>query len=331
MTNSLYPEISPYKESFFQVDGTHALNIREFGNADGIPVLVHHGGPGAGCPDDYARFFDPQKYYVVLYDQRGAGKSTPAACLKDNNCPQLVEDVKSLMEHLGLEKALMFGGSWGSTLPILFAEKYPEKVTGLILRGIFLGREQDISAFLSDDCEAAKLYPKEWQALKETAGFAADEHCSFSDFMGKLAKVIRNDDEAVWLPVATQFTQWEVMNSCTDKSHLEEDLAWASTPSGATLGRTEIHFMADKLHLTPNQLLDDIAPIRDASYPIYVVHGKQDVICPILQADAFVEAIGGEDKANVTYYRTTAGHSCMEPGNIDKLVEATNLFAADYS
>ncbi len=325
--NIMYPECKPSSEIFLAVDDTHRLNIREFGNPNGIPVVVHHGGPGAGCPDSYARYFDPEEYRIILYDQRGAGKSTPFACLENNTSTHLVDDVKRLLDFLELPQALMFGGSWGATLPILFAEKYPKMVSGLILRGIFLGRERDCSAFLREDSAAAKNHPNEWKDLKALAGLARDEECTFDNLIAKLAIQARNPDPEIWKPVAKAFAAWEALNSCTGEEETAEEIAWANTDEGAQMGRMEIHFMADAFSLEDNQIIKGAKAIKDATYPVTIVHGKQDDICPIYQTEQFVVAIGGEHQARLTVHRTEAGHSGMEPGNIDKLVQATRDYA----
>ena len=203
---TLYPEIQPYHQFHLQVDDTHHLYIEESGNPKGIPVVFLHGGPGAGTQPWHRRFFDPTAYRIVLFDQRGAGQSTPHASLENNTTPHLIADMEQIRQHLGIEQWLIFGGSWGSTLAIAYAEAHPQRVLGLILRGIFLCRREDLLWFYQEG--ANRIFPDAWQDYEKAIPLE-ERH----DYMAAYHRRLTGEDELAQMAAAKAWSVWEGMCS----------------------------------------------------------------------------------------------------------------------
>ncbi|HET9817671.1 MAG TPA: prolyl aminopeptidase [Rhodanobacteraceae bacterium] len=309
----LYPEIEPYRTERFPVSDRHTLYLEECGNSEGLPVVFLHGGPGAGLEVYHRRFFDPQRYRVVLFDQRGAGKSTPFADLEDNTTQALIADLEKIRVHLGIERWLVFGGSWGSTLALAYAETHPERVTALVVRGIFLGRPEEDS-WLFQEGGASRIWPEAWQRF--ASAIPPDER---GDMLGAYWKRLTSDDEAVRIAAARAWAAWE--GSALTLAQSPETVAEFSEPGVAvSLARIEAHYFRNRVFLEPNQLLRDIDRIRHI--PAVIVHGRYDIICPAKTAfdlhAAWPEA---------EFHVVVAGHAASEPAIVDKLVEATDAFA----
>jgi len=326
-----FPEASPRKE--FQLDvgkitnreESHILYVAEYGNAKGIPVVIFHGGPGAGAPPIYAQYFNPKEYRIILYDQRGAGNSTPAGCMIDNNTEFLLEDIEKLRAHLGIEKWVLFGGSWGATLAILYAEKHPENVLGIILRGPFLGREHDTTAFLREDCPAALMRPAEWKKFNselEKLWKASGLNKKTQDILDKLYFLLIETSSDIQTKVSALLSWWELANSSIEVD-LNQVEAECQSPDGINMGRTEITFLRNRCFLKPNQILNNIEQLKNI--PIFVVQGNWDLICPQYQAEDLVTALN--PLTEVTFYRTTAGHTISDPENVHYLIESTEQLA----
>src|SRR3990167_6278278 len=273
---TFFPEIKLYKEFTLPVDDTHTLAVSEYGNPKGIPVIVNHGGPGSGCRPKYAQYFDPDKYRIVLYDQRGAGQSKPTASLKDNTTDHLVNDLEFLRKHLGIDKIVVFGGSWGATLSILYAERFPNHVLSIILRGIYLGRSQDTRAFLTEDSKAAKSNPEEWVKLK--AHVLPDdekEEKSFEVISKAYLDKVTQEDPAIWKPAAKAFARWECVNSCQDPEEQKKKIAWAEeSDDAANMGRIEVYYLSNNCFLKENYIIDNFKNLPKV--PIYITTGQQD-------------------------------------------------------
>ncbi len=222
---------------------------------------------------------------------------------------------------------MLFGGSWGATLPILYAQRYPEHVCGLILRSIFLGRAQDTSAFLRDDSKAAQNHPEQWSDLKAIVfPDEPNKKRDFQEFIDALHKLASNEDPEVWQLVAATFSRWEALNSCEDPETLAEELEWCASEDGFCMGRIEIHFMKYGFWLTEGQIINNAAKLANLS--IHIVQGQEDKVCPPEQADMLFEAIQTAGSTKITIAKTNAGHSASEPENISALVSATNEFAS---
>jgi proline iminopeptidase len=313
----LYPEILPYRAEHLAVDDRHSLYIEQVGHADGLPALFLHGGPGAGCEPYHRRFFDPARYRVVLFDQRGAGRSTPHADLQDNTTWDLVADIERVREHLGVDRWLVFGGSWGSTLALAYAEKYPERVRALVLRGIFLCRPHEIAWFYQQG--ASRLFPDYWEDF--VAPVSPDER---GDMLAAYHRLLTGDDELRRLVAARAWSVWE---GRTATLLPDERVAghFAQAHVALSMARIECHYFVNDAFMRPNQLLEDAG--RLAGIPGVIVHGRYDVICPVENAWDLHRAWPESELAIVP----DAGHSAAETTTRARLVEATDRFAAEWA
>lgn len=311
--NTLFPDIHPYKQHHLAVDDLHTLYIEESGNAQGIPVLFIHGGPGGGTSSFNRCFFDPEKYRIILFDQRGCGLSTPHAELKDNTTGHLVSDIEKIREHLHIDEWLLFGGSWGSTLSLLYAESFPERVSGMILRGIFLCRDRDIHWFYQEGASA--IFPDYWKEYQKV--IPREER---NEMLQAYYKRLTSDNEIARMSAAKAWSVWEGRCSTLDPN---SDLVdhFGDPHIALAMARIEAHYFINKAFIEPNQIIRDAHKIQHI--PTVIVHGRYDVVCPIEQAFALYDVL---PQAELHIVRD-AGHSALEPGNTDNLIKATNQFA----
>ncbi len=310
---TLYPPISPYNHFMFPVSALHTLYVEECGNPSGIPVVFLHGGPGAGCTVNHRRYFDAERYRIVLFDQRGCGRSTPHASLEDNTTWDLVADIERIREHLGIEKWLVFGGSWGSTLALAYAETHPERVSGLILRGIFLCRPRDIHWFYQDGANA--IFPDYWQDY--LAPIPEDER---GDLLHAFHRLLTGADELRRMAAAKAWAVWEGRTVTLLPDHATTDY-FGDPHVALSLARIENHYFVNHAFLEPDQLCRDAGRLADI--PGIIVHGRYDVVCPLEQAFALAQA-WPQAKLNII---PDAAHAATEPGIVDALVRATEQFA----
>ena len=314
----LYPEIEPYRTHRLAVSELHTLSIEECGNPDGLPVVFLHGGPGAGVSAYHRRFFDPARYRVVLFDQRGAGKSTPHAELEDNTTWHLVADIETIRAHFGIERWVVFGGSWGSTLALAYAQKHPQRVLGLVLRGIFLGRPGELRWFNELDGGAAWIFPERWAVYLEH--IPVQER---GDMVEAYWRRLDSDDEAERLAAAQAWSYWE--GGSTTLLHDPNEAGNFDDPQLApSLARAEAHYFRQRVFLEPDQLLRDIDRIREI--PATIVHGRYDIICPVKSAVDLARAWPEAD-----FHVVLAGHSAADPAIVDLLVGATDALADRYA
>ncbi len=307
---TLYPLTEPFVRHTLPVGEPHLLHIEEFGNPGGVPVVFLHGGPGAGCEDWHPGFFDPARYRVVLFDQRGAGRSTPHAALTDNTTADLVADIERIREHLGIEAWVVFGGSWGSSLGLAYAEAHPRRVTGLILRGIFLCRPREIEWFYQ--AGASRLFPDYWQDF--LAPIAEDER---GNLVQAYHRHLTGDNEIARMAAAKAWSMWEGRTATLLGSEAVEN-HFANPHVALALARIECHYFANESFLRPDQLLSDADRLR--GIPGTIVHGRYDVICPLDNAWDLHQVWPESDLKIIP----DAGHSAAEPGILDALVEATD-------
>jgi proline iminopeptidase len=312
---TLYPDLEPYDTGMLAVDGRHTLYYEQCGNPQGKPVVLLHGGPGAGCSAKMRRFHDPAKYRIVLFDQRGSGRSTPHADLVDNTTWDLVADTEKLRSKLGIERWQVFGGSWGSTLALAYAETHPERVTELVLRGIFMLRRWELEWFYQEG--ASRLFPDAWEPYLQ-----AIPEAERGDLIAASHRRLTSPDEATRLAAARTWSVWEGATSFlrVDPAFVigHEDAAFA-----LAFARIENHYFVNGGFFDDeNQLLRDVARIADI--PGVIVHGRYDVVCPIQSAWELHKAW---PKAELMI-SPTSGHSAFEPENVDALVRATDSFAA---
>ena len=310
----LYPAIEPYSTGRLRVSEAHELHFEESGNPDGKPVVFLHGGPGGGSGERMRRFFHPGKYRVVLFDQRGCGKSTPHACLEENTTWDLVADVERLREHLGIARWQVFGGSWGSTLALAYAETHPERVTELVLRGVFLLRRKEIEWFYQEG--ASTLFPDAWEGY---VGHIPE--AERGDLVAAYHRRLTSDDPAVRLAAAKAWATWE---GATSRLLPDPSLAdsYAEDEFAVAFARIECHYFHNRgFFEVDGQLLRDVDRIRHV--PGVIVQGRYDVVCPILSAWALHRAWPEADLV----ITPDAGHSAYEPSNSRALVAATDRFA----
>lgn len=306
----LFPKIQPYLTHRLKVDDLHELYIEESGSAEGIPVIFIHGGPGAGCVASHRRFFNPEKYRIILFDQRGAGLSTPHASLENNTTQLLVADMEAIRERLGIQQWLLFGGSWGSTLSLVYAQTHPDKVLGMVLRGIFLCRPQEIAWFYQKGTR--RLFPDAWQDFCEPIPEKERD-----DMVGAYYKRLTCDDELIRTKAAKAWSIWEGRTS-TLKPCSEVVNSFGNLHTAVSLARIECHYFMHDSFLKPNQILKDAAKLNDI--PSIIVQGRYDVVCPIESAWDLHQALPASELDIIP----DAGHSAMEPGIIDALVKATD-------
>jgi proline iminopeptidase len=315
--SALYPPITPYRRGRLQVSPLHELYFEESGNPRGKPVVFLHGGPGGGTSPAMRRFFNPRRYRIVLFDQRGCGKSRPHASLIANTTWDLVADIERLREHLQIRRWQVFGGSWGSTLALAYAQTHPRRVTELVLRGIFLLRRSELDWFYQDELGAASMFPDLWE--KYVALIPPRER---GNMMRAYYRRLTSANAKVRARAAYAWSIWEGATSYLQTK--DRDLAQFSDPEvAAAFARIECHYFVNRGFLTrEDQLLRGVRKIRHI--PAVIVQGRYDVVCPARSAWALHRAWPEADLK----ISSDAGHSAFEPANTRALVEATDRFAS---
>ena len=307
----LYPEIEPYKSGWLDLDGLHQMYWEECGNPHGAPVVFLHGGPGAGSAPAHRRFFDPARYRIVIYDQRGAGRSRPLGELKHNTTPHLVEDIERLRRHLKIERWLVFGGSWGSTLALAYAIEHANQCTGLILRGIFLCRKSEIEWFLYG---LRQFFPEAWTAFAHEI-----PEGERNDLLRAYYRRLTDPSPAIHMRAARAWSIYE--GSCSTLLASPETVAhFASDVVALGLARIEAHYFIHDIFMPENALLENVGRVRHV--PAVLVQGRYDAVCPIVTADDLHHA--WPEAAYIVV--PDAGHSAWEPGICAELVKATERF-----
>jgi proline iminopeptidase len=310
----LFPEIGPYETGYLPLTDGHTMYWEQVGNPRGLPVLFLHGGPGAGAGTVHRRFFDPDFWRVAIFDQRGAGRSRPLGGLAANTTPDLVGDIERLRRHLGVEKFLLFGGSWGSTLALAYAQAHPERVAACVLRGVFLGRRSEVEWFLHG---LAAVFPDAHAAF---AGFLPE--AERADLLGSYLRRLSDADPAVHMPAARAWSVYE--GSCSTLLPSPESVfSFAQDRSALGLARIEAHYFAQDLFLPEGGLLG--AMHRIAHIPAEIVQGRYDMICPARTA---FELAAAWPSARLTVI-PDAGHSALEPGMRRALVAAVERFRGE--
>jgi len=312
----LYPDIKPYTTYYIDVEPPHRLYVEECGNPDGIPVLFLHGGPGAGIDKQCRRFFDPEKYRIILYDQRGAGHSTPHAELKNNHTAALVDDIEALRQYLDIPRWLLFGGSWGATLALLYTQAHTSAVLGLILRGVFLCREKDLQWFYQDG--ASRLFPDYWEDyLHPIAPERRD------DLISAYYDVMTGDNELARMGAAKAWSLWEA-HCATLRPNCNLVEHFSDPHRAVAMALIEAHFFKNKGFLEPGQVLEQAD--RLAGIPGIIVHGRYDAICPLENAFE-LHRVWYDSELHIV---RDAGHSAFEPSIVDALIRATRQMAKRF-
>lgn len=311
---SLYPPIEPFNSGMLAVSPLHTLYYEEAGNPGGKPVVFLHGGPGGGCTADHRRYFDPQKWRIVLFDQRGCGRSTPFAELRENTTWDLVADIERLREHLQIERWAVFGGSWGSTLSLAYAIKHPSVCTELFLRGIFLLRKQEIDWFYQQGC--SRLFPDLWEQY--LAPIPEPERI---DLVAAYYRRLTSDDAQLRRQAAQAWSVWE---GSTSKLMFDPGAAqqFGDAHFAEAFARIECHYFTNKgFFSSDNYLLENAAAIRHI--PAVIVHGRYDVICPVENAWQLHKVLPNSQLHIVA----DAGHSLSEPGISARMIEYTDKWS----
>jgi proline iminopeptidase len=310
----LFPDIRPHATHALAVDGGHELYVEECGNPEGLPVVFLHGGPGGGCEPWHRRFFDPERYRIVLFDQRGCGRSTPHASLEHNTTWELVADTEYIRETLGIERWVVFGGSWGSTLALAYAQTHPERVLAMVLRGIFLCRPDEIRWFYQEG--ASRIFPDYWADYQ--AVIPPEER---HDMLSAYHRRLTGDNEIKRMAAAKAWSVWEgrAATLLPNPGVVEH---FGDPRVALSMARIECHYFMNDAFLGPNQLLDDAHRLE--GIPGVIVHGRYDLICPLENAWQLHRAWPGSELEVVA----NSGHSAGEPGTRAALVTATNRFAA---
>lgn len=309
-----YPPIEPNQTGHLKVSPVHQMYWEESGNPKGKPAVFVHGGPGGGTDTKHRRFFDPEKYRIILFDQRGCGKSRPFASLEDNTTWHLVEDMEKLREHLGVEKWQVFGGSWGSTLALAYAQTHPDRVTELVLRGIFLLRKKEIDWFYQEG--ASIIYPDAWEPYWNHI-----PDSERGDMVKAYYKRLTSDDKEVQLAAAKAWSIWEGMTSrlFPDTAMIDH---YGADDFATAFARIECHYFTNKGFFDrDDQLLANVGKIKQI--PCVIVQGRYDVVCPLDSAWALSKAWPEAELMIIP----DAGHSAYEPGIARALVSTTDRFA----
>lgn len=314
----LYPPIKTYAQHTLAVEEPHVLYIEESGNPDGLPVLIVHGGPGSGSKDFHRCFFDPEKYRIILFDQRGAGKSTPHAELKNNHTQALLQDMEAIRQYLTIERWMLFGESWGSTLSLLYAQQYPQSVIGLILHGTFLARPQDIHWAYQEG--ASEIFPDYWE---EFIQIIPDKERQIKKSLSLIAAYHRRltgQDELARMAAAKNWSLWQARCSTLQpRSNVMEH--FADVHLAASLACIETHYLLNHCFIEKNAILQQMDIIKHI--PSFIIHGRYDMICPLRSAWELHKAWPSSE----LYVIRDAGHSILEPSIVDAIIMATQKMA----
>ena len=310
---TLYPAIKENFSEMLDVDGTHTIYYEESGNPDGVPVIFLHGGPGCGTAPSCRQYFDPEFYRIILFDQRGSGKSTPRACLENNDTWHIIEDIEKIREKLNIDKCLVFGGSWGSTLSLCYAIKHPERVLGLVLRGIFLGRREDIE-WIYEVGGVSNFHP---ESFERYISIIPEEERK--DIIGAYYKRLTSEDKETREVAAKEWSMWEgSLVTLHPDPNLEQ--SFGEINYAISMATIECHFWMNNMFWDDdNWLLNHVDVIKDI--PTWIVHGRYDVDCRPIGAYELNKKLN-----NCKLEFTVSGHSSGEPEIIDSLVRATDYF-----
>jgi len=302
---NLFKSINPYSKFSLDVGDGHSLYVELSGNKNGIPVLFLHGGPGAGSSEIYRRYFNPKKYNIIIFDQRGCGKSTPFGVCENNTSEKLIDDIKRILNHLNIQEVVIYGGSWGSTLALLYSEKYPETVKTLVLRGVFLCRKSDIQWFYQKGADS--IFPDYWE------GFLKDiPACEMDDILTAFHKRIHSPD----IRISNQFCkQWSIWEGNCSSLKPNAEVVDQFDKCAISLAKIETHYFKNDCFIEENQIIKDIDKIKHIK--CYIVHGRYDIVCPFNQAFDLHHYYDNSELNLIN----DAGHSLLEPGITKKILE----------
>jgi len=310
---TLYPEISTYNQFFLETGCQHSVYVEQSGNPDGIPVIFLHGGPCSGTKPDHRRFFNPECYRIILFDQRGCGLSLPFGALENNTTQDLIDDMDRIRKNLKIDKWLLFGGSWGGALALLYAQQYCHFVTGMILRGVFLVRRQDLDWFAKDGVN--RIYPEQWQRLLESL-----EAVEPDSLVVGLCAALWGADEVAQRRVTKEWMAWggqvalgNDYNPASQNDHVTEKMVKQV--------RMELHYAKNNYFIKEGQVLDGCSTL--SHIPTIIIHGRQDLVCPIEAGMSLHQVMPHAEYVVLP----NAGHIAQGAEMIDALVVATDKFA----
>ena len=315
--HTLYPAIKPYATRMLKVDPVHELYVEESGSPDGIPVLFIHGGPGAGSTEKSRRFFDPEKYRIIVFDQRGCGHSKPHLELKNNTTQDLAEDMERIRKSLKIDRWMLFGGSWGSTLALVYAQAHPARVMAMVLRGVFLARSRDQDWLYKKD-GVARIFPDHWQHFLEI--IPEDEQ---GDLLRAYHRRLTGDNELARMSAAKHWSMWEGRISTLRPNHEIEDI-YSDPHNALAISQIEAHYFVNDAFLSPGQIIENMNLVDQI--PGVIIHGRYDMVCPL---DNAVELSMHWAEAELQVIRD-AGHAASEPSITDALIRATDKFARKF-
>ena len=299
----LFPPVTPFARHRVDTDDGHVLYVEECGNPDGIPVIFLHGGPGSGVSAMHRRMFNPDRYRAILFDQRGCGQSRPFASIEHNTTDHLVADIERIRVRLGIDSWIVFGGSWGATLSLVYGIRHPEHCLGFVLRGVFLGTRQEIDWFLYD---MRRFYPEAWQRFSHF--LPEDER---DDILVAYLRRLSDPDQAVAMIAAEHWSAYE--NSCAT---LKSEMRNGGGRMALSLARLEAHYFDNNCFLPPDYILSHIDRLEGKA--AYIIQGRHDVICPPFSASSLASKW---QSAQITMI-DDAGHSAFEPGILSALLHA---------
>jgi proline iminopeptidase len=310
--NTLYPEITPFHSFFLTTTSNHRVYVEQSGNPAGIPVIFLHGGPCSGTKPDHRRFFNPERYQIILMDQRGCGLSTPFGELQHNTTQDLIADMEQIRQQLGIQQWLLFGGSWGGTLALLYAQQYPQTVSAMILRGVFLARQADMDWFLYPDNGVSRIYPQRWQALQVCL---AD---SVENVLTRLCERVFGDNRALAEQAAQQWQAWG------GQVALGNDFQYSEQPVSERdllQVQMELNYAKQRYFIDENQILENCGILQ--AIPTIIIHGQQDLTCPLEAGWRLHQALPQAEYVVLP----NSGHIAKGDEMIDGLVTATDKMA----
>lgn len=315
---TLYPEVNSARSSILATSSKHLVYFEEVGNSSGIPIIFLHGGPGSGCNENHRRYFDPDKYRIILIDQRGCNRSKPNGYIENNTTQLILDDIEAIRRELDIDKWILFGGSWGATLALLYAERYPQNISGIILRGTFLARQCDFDWFAKSGVN--KIFPDYWEEF--ISNFTDSEK---GNLLESLHERVFSDDKQTQLEAAKAWSLWAgrvVTHSFIDEYVLDE----SNRDKLVNEVKIEMHYAKNKYFITENQILENITKVPDV--PIIVIHGRKDLTCLPESSWSVHEALLNSGKKDLNLVIVAnAGHLAGEPTMVDALITATDQMA----
>jgi proline iminopeptidase len=321
---TLYSELEPFSKGTLESKDGHSVYFEQSGNKTGLPVIFLHGGPGSGCNENHRRYFNPDKYRIIIFDQRGCNRSKPNGCVENNSTQDILKDIESIRTKLDIEKLVLFGGSWGATLALLYAEQHPQHVSGIILRGTFLARQCDFEWFAHDG--ASRIFPDYWQEY--ISNFDEDE---MHERLVALHHRVFSDNKEIQLQAAKAWSLW-AGRVVTHNLGLQEEYALEEGNDEKLINevKIEMHYAKNRYFIKENQILSNVSNIPNV--PVTIIHGRKDLTCLPESSWSVHQALAESAPVNLKLHLVSeAGHLASEPPMIDVLITATDQMVEDLS